>query len=264
VTLTTQQTLSKNRMDDLASTFAREGYLCIPSVVSPERLSKLRDELIAEFMRARAAGELDGCGGMVSGHLNCFPGAQSRFVYDALAEHGVFDLVRRLSPQAVRAPNVGCNLNLPGSSPQNYHIDGYASTPFMIVNVAAVDTTIENGAMEATPGSHQREYKYHEFVLARRPGMRAKLNAGDVILRTSSLWHRGMPNRSKAIRPMLAFSWEEGGSNLDDPYSAHGGKIAILPNRYTSSLTGKLRERAFAAAPALGSGYLFLRSMLGG
>jgi len=35
---------------------------------------------------------------------------QSRFVYDELEQHGVFDLVRKLSPSATRMPNIGCNL----------------------------------------------------------------------------------------------------------------------------------------------------------
>jgi hypothetical protein len=78
----------------------------------------------------------------------------------------------------------------------------------------------------------------------------------------SSLWHRGMPNKSKAIRPMLAFTWEDGGSDLADPYTAHGGKIALLSNRYAQSLSGRLRERAFASLPALGKGYLFIRSVV--
>jgi hypothetical protein len=71
-----------------------------------------------------------------------------------------------------------------------------------------------------------------------------------------------MPNRSKAIRPMLAFTWEDGGSNLADPYIAHGGKITLLTNRYSQSLSGRLRERAFASLPTLGKGYLFMRSLI--
>jgi hypothetical protein len=62
---------------------------------------------------------------------------------------------------------------------------------------------------------------------------------------------------------MLGFTWEEGGSQLSDPYTVHGGRMSFLPNRYSLDLGGRLRERAFAALPALGSCYLFARSMLG-
>jgi len=249
------------QMQDLCSAFAREGYVTLPNVVSKSRLAALTDELRGEYSRARANGELFSGGGTISGHLNCFPGAQSRFVYDELEQYGVFDLVRRLSPSALRKPNVGCNLNLPNSSAQNPHVDGYAETVFTIVNVLPINTDIENGAMEVTPGTHLREYKYWQYVLSGKPAIRMCMSAGDVIVRSSTLWHRGMPNMSTAVRPMLAFTWENGGSDLADPYAAHGGKITLLSNRYAQNLSGRLRERAFASLPALGKGYLFVRSV---
>src|SRR6266576_2750091 len=82
------------RMQDLSLAFAREGYVTLPNVVSKSRLAALTDELRGEYARARANGELFSGGGLISGHLNCFPGAQSRFVYDELERYGVFDLVR--------------------------------------------------------------------------------------------------------------------------------------------------------------------------
>jgi len=250
------------QMQDLTSAFAREGYVTLPNVVSKSRLAALTDELRGVYARARANGELFSGGGTISGHLNCFPGAPSRFVYDELERYGVFDLVRTLSPSTTRMPNIGCNLNLPNSSAQNPHADGYAATPFLIVNVVPIDTDLENGAMEVTPGTHLREYKYWQYALSGKPAIRMPASTGDVIVRSSMLWHRGMPNRSKAVRPMLAFTWENGGSDLADPYTAHGGKITLLTNRYGQSLSGRLRERAFASLPALGKSYLFMRSLV--
>src|SRR5882757_5321558 len=249
-------------MQDLCSAFAREGYVTLPNVVSKSRLASLTDELRGEYTRARANGELFSGGGTISGHLNCFPGAQSRFVYDELEQYGVFELVRKLSPSATRMPNIGCNLKLPNSSAQNSHVDGYFASAFLIVNVVPVDTDLENGAMEVVPGTHLREYKYWQYALSGKPAIRIRVSAGDVIVRSSMLWHRGMPNRSKAVRPMLAFTWEDDGSNLADPYTAHGGKITLLTNRYGQSLSGRLRERAFASLPALGKSYLFVRSLV--
>lgn len=248
-------------VQDLTSRFASEGYITLRNVVSRSRLATLTEDLRAEFARAKANGELFSGGGMINGHLNCFPGAQSRFVYDELEQYGVFELVRKLSPSATQMPNIGCNLNLPNSSAQNPHADGYVASSFLIVNVAPIDTDTENGAMEATPGTHLREYKYWQYALSGKPSIRVAMSAGDVVIRSSVLWHRGMPNRSNAIRPMLAFTWENGGSELADPYTAHGGKITFLTNRYAQNLSGRLRERAFTALPALGTGYLFMRSL---
>jgi hypothetical protein len=250
-----------SHVDEYPSFFQEHGYLVLPRIVPAAPLERLSAELCAEFARAKRAGELFSGGGTISGHLNCFPGAQSRFVYDTLNDAGVFELVRRLSPQAVRLPNIGCNLNLPSSSAQNHHIDGYASTPFMITNVAAVKTTVHNGAIQLSPGSHKHDYKYWQFVVARHRTVRVEMNPGDVLLRPSSLWHRGMSNRSDEVRPMLGFSWEDGGSSLADPYSIHAGEITLLPNRYRQDYVGQLRERAFAALPLLGASYLFVRSL---
>jgi hypothetical protein len=254
-------TLSQ-QMQNLRSAFVREGYVTLPNVASKSRLAALTDELRGEYARARATGDLFSGGGMISGHLNCFPGAQSRFVYEELERYGVFDLVRSLSPSATQMPNIGCNLNLPNSSAQNPHADGYAASSFLIVNVAPIDTDVTNGAMEVTPGTHLREYKYWQYALSGKPAIRLRVSAGDVIVRSSMLWHRGMPNKSDAIRPMLAFTWENGGSDLADPYTAHGGKITFLTNRYAQNLSGRLRERAFASLPALGRCYLFMRSVV--
>ena len=254
--------LQPAQLDEYRSAFREDGYLLLRRVVPMAPLEQLCQRLCAEFARAKNAGELFSGGGMISGHLNCFPGAGSRFVLDALVEAGVLDLVRALSPQAERLPNVGCNFNLPSSSAQNHHLDGYASQPFMIANVAAVTTSVSNGAMQLSAGSHKRDYKYWEFALARLPALQLELSPGDVLLRPSTHWHRGMPNRTRTPRPMLGFSWEEGGSPLGDPYSVHEGQIKFLPNRYGQSLSGQLRERAFASLPSLGAGYLFLRSLL--
>ena len=108
-----------NQIEDLTSAFACDGYVTLPNVVSKSRLAELTEQLRGEYNRVRASGGLFSGGGTISGHLNCFPGAQSRFVYDELEQYGVFDLVRKLTPNATRMPNIGCNLNLPNSSAQN-------------------------------------------------------------------------------------------------------------------------------------------------
>ena len=259
--LGTAMTPLSQQMQNLSSDFARQGYVTLPNVVSKMRLAALTKELRDEYARVRENGELFSGGGTISGHLNCFPGVQSRFVYDELEQHGVIDLVRTLSPIAKGMPNIGCNLNLPKSSAQNPHVDGSTNSAFLIINVAPIDTTLNNGAMEVAPGTHLRELKFWQYALSGKPTFRMCMNAGDVIVRTSTLWHRGMPNLSDAIRPMLAYTWENGGSDLSDPYAAHGGRITLLPNRYSHSLAGRLRERAFASLPALGMSYLFVRSV---
>jgi len=70
-----------------------------------------------------------------------------------------------------------------------------------------------------------------------------------------------MPNFSQLARPMLAFTWEDGGSSLADPYSVHDGRITFLPNRYQTDWASRLRERAFVAVPVAGTAYRAVRSL---
>jgi hypothetical protein len=248
------------RASELHDAFATNGYVILENMVPAEQLARLNDSILATYDRQRASGSLFNGGGLLSGHLNCFPGGESKFVYETLERAGVIDFVRALMPKSVRPPNVGCNLNLPGSHEQNRHIDGYAADAFPIVNIATVDTDLANGAMEVLPGTHRKSYKYWELVLERPRALRPSLKRGDIIVRTSALWHRGMPNPSNRARPMLALTWEDGGSPLEDPYAAHEGKISFFPNRYQPTRLGRLRERAFIVAPSINSTMRFVRS----
>lgn len=243
---------SAQRVDfeEASRSFEREGFVIFRSLVDRDLLARHAQELFDAFDQANADGPLfAGGGGMVMGHLNCFPGEQTRVVYETLVASGVIDFVRKLWPKSVRPPNVGCNFNLTRSRAQNYHMDGYAAAAFPIVNVACVDTDNVNGALDVLERTHAREYKYWQVVRQRPRSIRVPLKQGDVLVRSSMLWHRGMPNRSSRARPMLAFTWEGGGSNADDPFRQNDGKITFYPNRYTANVAGKFQEHAYVLAP---------------
>lgn len=202
----------------------------------------------------------------IRGHLNCFPGADSRFAYDAVEQRGIVDLVRNELPSR-RALRVGLNFNLPNSVAQHYHVDSAFLDGFIIANVAVVDTDIVNGAIDLLPGTHARFYRFWEFAVRRldRLTTRIPMKAGDVLVRSSNVWHRGMPNRSSAPRPMLAFTFGERVAEgvTGDPFAVDGGKITFHPNWYRPNLLGRLRERTFVTAPFTYSAYRFARSLVG-
>ena len=72
-----------------------------------------------------------------------------------------------------------------------------------------------------------------------------------------------MPNRTSVARPMLALTWEDGGSNNPDPFSAEGGKIAFRPNWFRPTRMGRIRERMFVKVPLSYSAYRFVSSLYG-
>src|SRR6188768_1222732 len=92
--------------DSLRRTFADEGYLKFEGVIARTLLARLSQSIGDEFEQQQRDGRLFLGGGTVSGHLNCFPGAESRFVYERLQQSGIVEIVRGLSSAALRAPNV--------------------------------------------------------------------------------------------------------------------------------------------------------------
>ncbi len=260
-----ESSLSRSEMDALKKSFAEDGYFVVKNVISPEKLTALHRDIVTEFDRAKESGALFSGGGLMSGHLNCFPGAGSRFVYDALAERGIIDLIKEIEPQANRMPNVGCNFNLPNSVTQHYHADREFTRAFMICNIAVVDTVVENGAIELIPGTHHKFYPYWKFVVERpiRNAIRVPMKQGDIMVRTSNVWHRGMPNRTSVARPMMALTWEDGGSNQADPFAVEEGQIKFRPNWFKPTKLGRLREQLFVKVPVSYSAFRFVNSLSG-
>jgi hypothetical protein len=256
--------ISQTEFEEHRRAFDQDGYTVVRNVVSKPKLAALRARIMEEFEHSKASGALFAGGGSISGHLNCFPGNESRFAYQELEAHGVVDLVKAFYPRAP-AVRAGLNLNLPKSVAQHYHMDGNFTEDFMIVNIAVVDTDLVNGAIDVLPGTHKRFFKFWRYAVERqyRGTKRLPLQQGDVLVRTSRLWHRGMPNRSEAARPMLALTFGETCAPAGDPFEANEGKILFEPNWYRTTLLGQLRERAFVAAPITYSAYRFVRSLVG-
>jgi Phytanoyl-CoA dioxygenase (PhyH) len=243
----------------------RDGFVVFRDVVSKAKLTALADALYAEFDRAMTAGELFEGGGFLSGHLNCYPGEASRFVWDDIAAFGIVDLVKRTRPDIADSVRATLNFNLPGSVAQHYHTDGLYLKDFLICNVAVVDTDLVNGAIDVLPGTNREFYKFWRYAIERKNRLttRVPLRQGDVILRRSILWHRGMPNRSSVPRPMMAITFGEVEDTAADPFAANDGKIVFYPNWYRPTRLGRLRERVFVAAPVTYSTYRFVRSLYG-
>ena len=118
--LTTHK-LTQSEIDSYKETYARDGYFIVRNVVSRERLAELHKAMAKEFDSLSKSGALFAGGGLVSGHLNAYPGPGARFAYDSLEEYGIIDLIKQLDPNVVRLPRVGANYNLPGSHNQHAH-----------------------------------------------------------------------------------------------------------------------------------------------
>ena len=118
--------------------------------------------------------------------------------------------------------------------------------------------------MEVIPGPHDRLYKYTEIVLGRmhRKAVRMLVSQGDVVVRNSNLWHRGMTNHSASPRPSRHLRGKMAAATL----LIH---LILTEERSLSTRTGSsrlrldvLREQLFVKVPVAYSALRFTRSLL--
>ena len=260
------QPSTKSHFDaDQQRAFADDGYFVLPSIVSKAELQAVEQRLSSEFQQWSTGSQAFQGGGLLSGHLNCYPGDLVRGTMNELRATGTLDKLQSLFPTAPQRTRWGCNFNLPDSVEQHYHMDGAYLDHYIIVNVAVVDTTLHNGAIEVVPQTHKRFYKFWQFAAGRvyRNAKRITMERGDVLVRLSTVWHRGMPNRSATPRPMLALTLGESYVNNPDPFAHNGGVLEFQPNWFKTDFLGQLRERITVRAPITYSGYRFARSLIG-
>jgi ectoine hydroxylase-related dioxygenase (phytanoyl-CoA dioxygenase family) len=255
------RTMSSTEIDELRRALDQEGYAVMRSVVPEAEVQSFDEAIRAEYSTA----EKFRGGGSFSGHLNCFPGEMSRFFLDAIGEAGIVDAVHALRPNSSNAVRATLNFNLPGSVAQHYHMDGLYTEDFLICNVAVVDTDLVNGAIDLLPGTNRRFYTFWQYALQRkyRSTTRIPMKRGDVLIRTSTLWHRGMPNKSSTPRPMMSMTFGEKSAPDGDPFAVHDGKLFFYPNWFKTSRLGQIRERTFVVAPLTYSAYRFVKSLRG-
>lgn len=257
----TVKVLSSADIAEMQRGLDADGYFVIRGVVSRDRISAFNTAILAEY----DAAEKFAGGGSYSGHLNCFPGEASRFFHDEITAAGLVDAVHALRPSAPNAVRATLNFNLPGSVAQHYHMDGLYTDDFLICNIAVVDTDLVNGAIDLLPGTHREFHKFWQYALQRKYRLttRVPMQAGDVLVRKSTLWHRGMPNRSTTPRPMMSLTFGERSAPDGDPFTVHDGKLFFYANWFNTSRLGRLRERIFVAAPITYSAYRFVKSLRG-
>jgi len=109
----------------------------------------------------------------------------------------------------------------PGSDYQKVHLDcrlPFPEAPYgvptysVVLNMALVDFTEENGPLELWPNATHMiaQPKDMERMAAMMPSVRLLLKAGDLLLRDARCWHRGTPSNGTRSRPNLALVYSRG------------------------------------------------------
>jgi hypothetical protein len=253
--------LSAERIGEIRHELDERGYVVLRGVVPQARIDAFTTELMSDY---RESDKFKG-GGTFSGHLNCFPGEHSRFFYDEIESYGIVDAIHSIRPDQPNDVRATLNFNLPGSVAQHYHADGLYTDDFLVCNIAVVDTDLVNGAIDVLPGTNREFLKFWRYATQRtyRLTTRLPMKRGDILLRKSTLWHRGMPNKTEVPRPMMSLTFGEKSAPDGDPFLVNDGRILFYPNWFSTSRLGQLRERTFVTAPYTYSAYRFVKSLRG-
>jgi len=132
------------------------------------------------------------------------------------------DSVMAVVEALVGADGVLCQLAsdtpLKGSEHQDLHRDtqllfpetGAESPPYQLaVNFPLVDVTVENGAMEWSPGTHMlsKAEGLRRIESGESPLEPLEMKRGDVLIRDVRHIHRGTPNHTDTPRPMVVIGY---------------------------------------------------------
>ncbi|WP_420434689.1 phytanoyl-CoA dioxygenase family protein [Hyphobacterium sp.] len=243
---------------DCKAAFDMDGYLIIPNVLPPAKLTEIRSVLRPY---------IDG------GHTgrNDFEGMRTNRVYALLAKSPVFaELVEHELALAFAEADLGLSMLLsaclainlhPDESVQPWHTDdAHIELPFPHLGMGvstfwAIDeTTEENGATEILPGSHlwgpdriPRQVSEADFINRdirdpdddpgfRADAIKAVMPAGSLMIAKGGVWHRGGANRSGKprliITPQYCAGWARPLENM----------MAAVPRETAKALSPRVQS----------------------
>lgn len=209
-----------------------------------------------------------------SGHLNLNAGCLSHKIISELEKNLVLRKIEDFFKINIHNYEmlVGINLNWPGSEAQHPHMDGSFGNEHYILNIPIVDTTTVNGAIEIFPKTHLSSLSYSKFLLGGYifSGVRVEAKAGHGLLRSSRLWHRGMPNRTGSPRAMLSIVFHDvksldGRMIRDKKSELWSGPIRLSSTQWFypgRSLIRDCQHFFYVKSPLLHSGVRLLKSIL--
>jgi ectoine hydroxylase-related dioxygenase (phytanoyl-CoA dioxygenase family) len=241
----TNEEASTSRIDSdtlsrIGEDIRTRGYAVVANLVSEESRQLLMNSVLEDAEMIRGSGEMtDHEKRTGKGHLQL--GLRRRAPYvrgDLVANPAIEAIVAEILGEGAWLGFYNGNVNLPGSTHQPLHFDRPFSwkteaqaraageewpprATTLSCSVALQEIKVENGATEIYPGTHketavtdwplgERPENHPELIERWAPPARMAIPAGGVCFRDPRMWHRGMPNPSNQIRPMMALTYHAG------------------------------------------------------
>ena len=200
--------------DDLVLAVRTDGYVLLEEVYDRDRMKTLHDDF-AGLLDEYIATAVDNRG---KNRYNIQLPVRAPFVApDIQTNDIVYPLVKRMLGDEAAVSFMAADTPLEGSDYQTAHSDGIALFPGLdaalpvvniVMNILLVDFTEENGPLEIYPGgSHHLDWSDAAAGSRLREAQQVIAPAGSVIIRDARMWHRGTPNRTPHMRPMMAVAF---------------------------------------------------------
>lgn len=195
-----------NELEVVAGDLGTDGFAFVRGGIDRSFCEEIARDVISEYDRLYSSGWRFKGGGRWTRHISFTYGPYEARVFDLLKSIGLVQLAEEELGSKVEIRAMAGNFNLPASRAQNYHQDWNPPTEAIVINIGLVPTTVDNGATDILPGTQADRFSYRSLYMSgtTKNAVKADLNAGDVVIRRSSVWHRGTPNNSNTPRPMLA------------------------------------------------------------
>ena len=211
------------------SSIHEHGFVIIEDAVPKEPLAVLRERMDRDTEELLAYCESIGGNPRERGHLQQGPPVSSAYVFaDVAMNRYVNRICNELYKYRPRLTFYNGNTNCPGSTTQGLHMDGrhatlapepVAPTSSVVVDIPAGPMNKQNGSIQIWPGTHlvrppEGGPRVPEDLEADRmaiePPIQPETQVGDVLIRDTRLWHRGVPNPSDRPRHMIALIVTDG------------------------------------------------------
>ena len=229
--------ISEDKLDAIASDIEKRGFAVVAPIIPPEVCDLLAQSVLDDAERVRAAGQVTPHEERTArGHLQLGLRRYAPYVRpELLASPLIESVVAATLGAGAWLGFYSGNVNLPGSAHQPVHYDRPFSwlsraeaeqdgqrwpppTTTLSCSVALTEINEGNGATEIYPGSHletavtawplgERVSKHPDMLEKWGPPARMSIPAGGICFRDPRMWHRGVPNTSSQVRPMIALTY---------------------------------------------------------
>ena len=229
--------LAPKKLAKLSAALYVQGFAVLEGLVSPETCDLLAGSVREDVKRIRQRDQLTAHERSTAvGHLQLGLRRYGQFVSAEVVANPLLEsAVAAVLGDGAWLGFYNGNVNCPGSGHQPWHFDRPWSwktpaearadsvawpppTTTLSCSLALTDITAATGATEVFPGSHreaavvdwprgERPQNHPDLLDAWGPAVAMEIPKGGVCLRDPRMWHRGVPNRSRVVRPMMALTY---------------------------------------------------------